>query len=37
MTDQRRTTTTDAGIAAPSDEFSQSTGPCGPLHPSKEH
>ncbi|MGR6997840.1 catalase [Yinghuangia aomiensis] len=30
MTD-RPTTTTDAGIAAPSDEFSQSVGPNGPL------
>jgi catalase len=31
MTDQRPMTTTDAGIAAPSDEFSQSVGPDGPL------
>jgi catalase len=31
MTDQRPVTTTDAGIAAPSDEFSQSVGPNGPL------
>jgi hypothetical protein len=31
MTDQRPVTTTDAGIAAPSDEFSQTPGPDGPL------
>jgi catalase len=31
MTDQRPVTTTDAGITAPSDEFSQSVGPNGPL------
>jgi catalase len=31
MTDQRPVTTTDAGIAAPSDEFSQTAGPNGPL------
>jgi catalase len=31
MTDQRPVTTTDAGIAAPSDEFSQSVGPDGPV------
>src|SRR5437660_10463525 len=31
MTDNRPVTTTDAGIAAPSDEFSQSVGPEGPL------
>src|SRR5271156_5419222 len=31
MTDQRPVTTTDAGIPAPSDEFSQSVGPNGPL------
>jgi catalase len=31
MSDQRPVTTTDAGISAPSDEFSQSVGPDGPL------
>ncbi|MGH3382002.1 MAG: catalase, partial [Actinoallomurus sp.] len=31
MTDQRPTTTTDAGIAAPSDHDSLSVGPNGPL------
>ena len=31
MTDERPVTTTDAGIPAPSDEFSQSVGPNGPL------
>ena len=31
MSDERPVTTTDAGIAAPSDEFSQSVGPNGPL------
>jgi catalase len=31
MTDQRLVTTTDAGIAAPSHEFSQSVGPNGPV------
>ncbi len=31
MSDQRPRTTTDAGIPAPSDEFSQSVGPDGPL------
>jgi catalase len=31
MTDHRPRTTTDAGIPAPSDEFSQSVGPDGPL------
>jgi catalase len=31
MTDQRPVTTTDAGIAAPSDEFSQTAGLNGPL------
>ena len=31
MTDQRPVTTADAGITAPSDEFSQSVGPNGPL------
>jgi hypothetical protein len=31
MTDQRPVTTTDAGIAAASDEFSQTAGPNGPL------
>ena len=31
MTDERPVTTNDAGIAAPSDEFSQSVGPDGPL------
>jgi catalase len=31
MTDERPVTTTDAGIPAPSDEFSQSAGPDGPL------
>src|SRR5215472_4836298 len=31
MTDHRPRTTTDAGISAPSDEYSQSAGPEGPL------
>src|SRR5712691_13447443 len=31
MSDQRPTTTTDTGMPAPSDEFSQSVGPDGPL------
>src|SRR3984957_17146723 len=31
MSDDRPVTTTDAGIAAPSDEFSQSAGPNGPV------
>jgi len=31
MTDHRPRTTTDAGILAPSDEYSQSVGPDGPL------
>jgi len=31
MTDHRPRTTTDAGIPAPSDEYSQSVGPDGPL------
>src|SRR5271169_4198652 len=31
MTDERPVTTTDAGIPAPSDEFSQSVGISGPL------
>jgi hypothetical protein len=31
MTDQRPVTTTDAGIAAPSDAFAQSVGRNGPL------
>ncbi len=31
MGDNRPVTTTDAGIPAPSDEFSQSVGPNGPL------
>src|SRR6266487_1717031 len=31
MTDHRPRTTTDAGTPAPSDEFSQSAGPDGPL------
>src|SRR5689334_20052850 len=31
MTDQRPTTTTDAGIPAPSDQYSLSVGPNGPL------
>src|SRR5580658_441161 len=31
MTDQRPVTTTDTGMAAPSDVFSQSVGPDGPL------
>jgi len=31
MSEHRPVTTTDAGIAAPSDEHSQSVGPNGPL------
>lgn len=31
MTNSRPVTTTDAGVAAPSDEYSQSAGPKGPL------
>jgi len=31
MSDQRPTTTTDTGMSAPSDEFSQSVSPDGPL------